>query len=311
MSKANRHEENEEIIVHVDSREIHFSHPSKIYFPESGISKGDVLAYYKSMYKYILPYLKDRPESMRRNPNGIADEGFYQKNASEDTPSWVKTYPVHTETEHKIVNYIICNDQATLFYLNNLGCIELNPWFSRIQHPDRPDYLVIDIDPSPGNTFDQVVDAALAVKEVLDKAGAECYCKTSGATGMHVYVPLGARYIFEESKDFAHILAARTQELLPDTTSLERSLQKRGERIYLDFLQNRIGQTLASAYSLRPKPGATASAPLLWKEVRHGLHPAQFDIHTLPKRVEKTGDLFAGVLGKGVDIRKCLKNLGA
>ncbi|MDB5226461.1 MAG: ATP-dependent ligase LigD phosphoesterase module / ATP-dependent ligase LigD polymerase [Bacteroidota bacterium] len=156
-----------------------------------------------------------------------------------------------------------------------------------------------------------MVEAALAVKEILDKAKAESFCKTSGATGLHVYVPLGAKYTYEEAKEFSHLVAMMAQELLPKTTSLERNLTKRGNMIYMDYLQNRKGQTLACAYSLRPKPGATASAPLEWKEVKAGLHPSQFNIKTLPQRVEKTGDLFSGILGKGIDIRKCLKNLNA
>lgn len=195
--------------------------------------------------------------------------------------------------------------------VNNLGCIEINPWFSRIKKLDYPDYFVIDIDPSPKNTFEEVIEAALAVKEILDKAKADSFCKTSGATGLHVYVPLGAKYTFDEAKDFSHLIAMMSQELLPNTTSLERSLSKRGNKIYMDFLQNRRGQTLACPYSLRPKKEATASAPLLWKEVKKGLHPTQFDIKTLPKRIAKTGDLFSGILGKGIDIKKCLKNLDA
>lgn len=294
----------------VDRHTVHLTNQDKLYFPDDKITKGDVVAYYEKMYSLIQPYIRDRPQSLRRNPGGIADEGFFQKDAPEEVPSFVKTVPVHSESGDKYIDYIICNNKATLLYMNNLGCIEINPWFSNIKHLDHPDYLVLDIDPSPKNTFDQVIDAALAVREVLDKAGAPSYCKTSGATGLHVYVPLGAKYTFEEAKHFSHLVAMLAQEYLPETTSLERSLSKRGDKIYLDYLQNRRGQTLACAYSLRPKPGATASAPLKWSEVKKGLNPSQFTIKTLPKRVEKLGDLFEGILGKGINIRKCLKNLG-
>ena len=301
---------NDKTIV-VDKHQLQLTNQNKIYFPELKITKGDVIDYYNSIYNYIIPYIKDRPQSLKRNPNGITDDGFFQKDAPDEIPEWIKTVEIHSDSANKDINYIICNNKATLLYMNNLGCIEINPWFSRIKKLDKPDYCVIDIDPSDKNTFEQVIEAAQAVKQVLDKAGAESYCKTSGATGLHIYVPLGAKYTYDEAKDFSHLIAMMSQELLPKTTSLERSLSKRGNKIYMDFLQNRRGQTLACPYSLRPKKDATVSTPLLWKEVKKGLHPTQFDIKTLPKRLEKTGDLFTNVLGKGIDIKKCLKNLDA
>lgn len=299
-----------EFDLKVDRNTVHLTNQNKIYFPEDKISKGDVVAYYDAMFKWILPYIKDRPQSLRRNPGGIRDEGFFQKDAPEEVPAFVKTEKIHSGSADKDIDYIVCNNKATLLYMANLGCIEINPWFSRTRNLDKPDYCVIDIDPSPKNTFEQVIEAAQAVHEILQRAGAESFCKTSGATGLHVYVPLGAKYTYDEAKHFSELVALSAQELLPDTTSLERSLSKRGPKIYMDYLQNRRGQTLACAYSLRPKPGATASAPLKWTEVKKGLHPSQFNIVTLPKRVAKAGDLFAGIFGKGIDIRKCLKNMG-
>ncbi|MGE5343941.1 MAG: non-homologous end-joining DNA ligase [Candidatus Omnitrophota bacterium] len=300
-----------ERILHVDSHTLHLTHPDKVYFPEDKLTKGDVIDYYHVIYKYIGPYLNDRPESLRRQPNGISDEGFFQKDMDSAPPSWVKTRVIHSETEDRNLNYMICNDQATLLYMINLGCIEINPWFSRINHLDNPDYVVIDIDPSSENTFDQVIEAALAVKEVLDRAGIQGYCKTSGATGLHVFVPLGARYNYDHAKDFSHIIAVMAHELAPNFTTVERSLGKRGNKIYMDYLQNRRGQTLASAYSLRPRSGAPVSTPLAWNELKKGLHPSQFTIHTLPRRLEKIGDIFHPVLEKGIDIQKALKKLGA
>jgi bifunctional non-homologous end joining protein LigD len=176
---------------------------------------------------------------------------------------------------------------------------------------ENPDYLVIDIDPSPANSFNQVIEAAQAVKEILDRAEAPGYCKTSGASGIHIFIPLGAKYTYDDVKDFAHLIVVLTHELLPETTSLERSLSKRGDKIYLDYLQNRRGQTIATVYSLRAQPGASASTPLEWKELKKGLHYSKFNIKTLPKRVQKKGDIFHFVLEEGVDIKKCLKNLGA
>jgi bifunctional non-homologous end joining protein LigD len=248
---------------------------------------------------------------LRRNPNGITDKGFFQKDANEHTPGWIQTVKIHAESVSKDIDYIICNDKATLTYLNNLGCIELNPWNSRIQSLDYPDYLVMDIDPSDKNTFDEVIDVALVIKEILDKAGAVSYCKTSDASGLHVYVPLHAVYTYEQVRAFAEVIAMMTEEVLPVTTTRERSLEKRKGRIYIDYLQNKRGQTLASVYSLRPVPRATVSTPLLWNEVKQGLLPSQFDIHNIIKRVEQKGDLFADVLRKKVNLDKCLKKLGA
>jgi bifunctional non-homologous end joining protein LigD len=154
-----------------------------------------------------------------------------------------------------------------------------------------------------------VIETAMVVKEIFDRAGAACYCKTSGATGLHVYVPMGAKYTYNEVKDFANLIAIMVTETLPEFTSVIRPLQKRGNKIYVDFLQNRRGQTLASVYSIRPREGATVSTPLHWKEVKKGLHPSQFDIFTVPKRLKKTGDIFSKILGKGVSLDKCLKRI--
>jgi bifunctional non-homologous end joining protein LigD len=267
-----------------------------------------VINYYQSISKYILPYLKDRPESLKRNPNGITDRGFYHKDAGVQAPEWVKTKTVFSGSVNKNIEYIICNDAPTLAYLNNLGCIELNPWHSTIQSLDKPDYLIIDIDPSEKNTFEEVIETANVINDILKKAGAECYCKTSGATGIHVYVPTQKKYTYDQLKDFAHLICIQTQEQLPGFTSLDRNLKKRGNKmIYLDHLQNRRGQTISSVYSLRPKEGATVSMPLKWKEVKPGLSQHDFTIYNSLKRIEKNPDLFSGVLGKGIDLAKCLK----
>jgi bifunctional non-homologous end joining protein LigD len=286
------------------------SNPNKIYFPADGVTKEDVINYYIAMSEYILPYLKGRPQSLLRNPNGIAGHGFFHKDAGEEAPSFVKSKKVHSESNNKDIDYIICDNQPTLTYLNNLGCIEINPWHSTVQALDKPDYLIIDIDPSEKNSFEQVIHAANTVKEVLDRAGATCYCKTSGSSGLHVYVPTAKKYSYLQVKDFARLVCILSQEQLPDFTTLERNLQKRGDRhIYMDYLQNRKGQTIASVYSLRPKPGATVSTPLLWKEVKNGLSPKNFNISNTLKRVKKMGDIFTGILGKGIDLNKCLKKL--
>ncbi|MEO5984283.1 MAG: DNA ligase D [Ferruginibacter sp.] len=287
------------------------SNRQKTYFPDDGITKGMVIDYYQSVAEYILPYLQNRPQSLKRNPGGIKDFGFFHKDAGDIAPSWVKSFKVHSESTNKMIDYIICNDKATLAYLNNLGCIELNPWHSVTSKPDKPDYLIIDIDPSDNNTFEQVIETAQHFKKLLDKAEAPSFCKTSGASGLHIYVPMGKKFSYEQAKDFAHVLCMLVSEQLPDFTTLERNLKKRGNNhMYLDYLQNRRGQTIASVYSLRPRIGATVSMPLLWKEVKKGLTPADFTIRNALKRIIKMGDIFKGILGPGIDISKCLNLLG-
>ncbi len=296
--------------VRINGHDVAVSNRSKIYFPEDKITKGDVIDYYQRIHKYILPHLKNRPQSLKRNPQGINDRGFFHKDAGAEAPDWVDTYTIKSESAGKDINYILCNNRETLLYLNNLGCIELNPWNSRIPTLDYPDYLVMDLDPSDENTFEQVIDAALAVKEVLDQAGASAYCKTSGASGLHIYIPLKAQYTYDQIRSFGEVIARMTEQRLPDTTTVERSPNKRNGRIYLDYQQNKKGQTLASVYSVRPRPGATVSAPLLWKEVKKGLDPSDFTIRNIEKRLDKNGDLFSGMLTEKTNLKKCLKNLG-
>jgi bifunctional non-homologous end joining protein LigD len=289
---------------------VKISNHDKLFWPIEGITKGDVIDYYISIADYILPYLKGRPESLKRNPNGILGDAFFHKDAAGEAPEWVDRKKIFSESVNKEINYIICDNKPTLIYLANLGCIELNPWHSTIKDLNKPDYMVIDIDPSEKNTFDEVIEAALMFHEIFDKAGAESFCKTSGATGMHVYVPMGKKYSYEQVKDFAHLVCMMAQTELSSFTSLERSLTKRNKKhIYLDYLQNRRGQTISSVYCLRPKKGAPVSMPLKWTEVKKGLSPLDFNIHNALKRLKKTGDIFSGVLGKGINMEKCIEKL--
>ncbi len=283
------------------------THLNKIYWPVEKYSKRDLLNYYLEIAPFILPYLKDRPQSLNRHPDGIAAEGFYQKNV-ENPPPWVKTIKIYSESGEKDINFLLCQDEATLIYLANLGCIEINPWSSRVGLLDRPDYLVIDLDPEDA-PFSQVVEAALTVREILDQAEATSVCKTSGKTGLHVYIPLGARYTYEQGRQFGEIIACLAHRKLPKTTSVARPPNKRQKKVYLDFLQNRQGQTLAAPYSVRPVPGAAVSTPLSWSEVAPGLDPLQYTMRTVPKRLAKIGDLWTPVLSAGVDVVACLDRL--
>ncbi len=295
--------------IKIGKYSVTISNRKKIYWPEEGFTKGDVIDYYDKVSDIILPYLKDRPLSLKRNPNGINDKGFYHKDAGENVPSFVDVFKVKAESNNKIIDYIVCNNKATLLYVANLGCIEINPWNSTIKKSANPTWMVIDIDPSDKNTFSEVVDTAFATKMILDKAGVKSYCKTSGSSGLHVYTPLRNKYDYDIVRNFANIIASLVREQLPDTTTLERSLSKRGPKIYIDWLQNRTGQTLASVYSLRPVPGASVSTPLEWKEVNHKLSPKQFTIKNIFARIKKKGDLFLPVLNELNSIETALKKL--
>jgi bifunctional non-homologous end joining protein LigD len=192
----------------------------------------------------------------------------------------------------------------------NWGCIEMNPWHSKVRTPEKPDYCVIDLDPED-IPFQKVIETAQVVKKILDELEIESCCKTSGATGLHIYIPLGAKYTYEQSKQLAELIVQFVHEEIPAFTSLERSPKKRQKKVYLDFLQNRTIQTLAAPYSLRPKEGATVSTPLRWDELQKGLSPAQFTMMNIFERLEKEGDLFRPVLGKGIDLNKALRKITA
>ncbi|MDT0651127.1 DNA ligase D [Autumnicola edwardsiae] len=289
--------------------QVPFTNLEKVYWPESGFTKYDLIDYYLNISEVILPYLIDRPQNLHRHPNGINQDGFYQKDNEGILPDWVETTKIHSKSSEKDIEYMLCQKEATLLYMANLGCIEINPWSSRIQNLEKPDFTVIDIDPSEKNTFEEVIEVAQAAKVVLEKAGIEGYCKTSGSSGIHVYIPLGALYTYEEGRDFTKLLCYFINEMLPEITTMERNVRKRKGKIYLDYLQNRRGQTLAAPYCARPKSGATVSAPLLWKEVKPGLQLSDFNIKTMPERIERKGDLFAGVLKSGIDMGEALERL--
>jgi DNA ligase D-like protein (predicted polymerase)/DNA ligase D-like protein (predicted 3'-phosphoesterase) len=297
--------------VKVAGHELNLSHLDKIFWPKEKYTKRDLFNYYHQIAPYILPYLKNRPQSLNRHPNGITGQGFYQKNVSGKVPDWITTFPYHSAEDPEEKEFLVCTDEASLLYMVSLGCIELNPWSSRTSTPDNPDWCIIDLDPDKKTPFDKVIEAAQVTKKVLDAAGVESWCKTSGSTGLHVYFPLGAKYNYEHSKEFARLVVELVHSEIPDYTTLERSVSARKGRMYLDFLQNRPQATIAAAYSVRPKPGATVSAPLHWEEVKKGLNMQDFTIRTMPERVRAEGDLFKAVLGKGIDMEKALKKLEA
>jgi bifunctional non-homologous end joining protein LigD len=288
--------------------DLEFSNLGKIYWPKEKYTKGDLLEYYNDIGDVMMPYLVDRPQNMNRHPNGIKGESFYQKDFNNEHPDYVTVQKVYSESTKKYVDYILCQNKETLLFLANLGCIEINPWNSKIDTLENPDYILFDLDPVEVD-FDDVVKVAREINELCEELDIPSFCKTSGKRGLHIYLPLGARYDFEQIKIFAELIAVKIQNRLPKIVSLERSPDDRKGKVYIDYLQNRKGQTTACAYSVRPTDGATVSTPLKWDEVNGRLDPKRFNIKNMRERLDKVGDLWEGVLGEGIDIVKVLKKL--
>jgi bifunctional non-homologous end joining protein LigD len=268
----------------------------KVYWPEEGYTKGDLVRYYYEIAKCILPYLKDRPLILKRYPNGI-DKPFFHQHDVDEAPGYARTVAIDVEEGH-VVNYLVCDNLATLLYVANLGAIELHPWNSRTRNLDRPDWVVFDLDPGEGVEFAAICEVALRLKAVMGRAGLECFAKTSGSRGIHVYAPLKPVHGYEEVADFAGRTASIVASELPRLATVERSLKKRPrESIYVDHFQNARGKSVVAPYSARPRPGATVSAPLDWAEVKRGkITPQDFTIENMRKRIERKGDLFSPVL---------------
>jgi bifunctional non-homologous end joining protein LigD len=286
--------------------ELKFTNLSKVYWPKDGVTKRDMLNYYYQVAPYILPYVKDKPQTLNRYPNGVEGKTFYQKDVKGKAPDWVKTFPYHSYADGRDKEFSVITDEASLLYVASLGCIEINPWNSRIQAPDNPDWCIIDLDPDK-NTFEQVIEAACVTKKILDAIGVTAYPKTSGSTGMHIYIPFGAKYDYEDSKEFGRVIARLVHKELPKFTSIERKVSDRSGKMYIDFLQNRPQATVAGPYSLRPKHGAPVSMPLHWEEVKKGLQIRSFTIFNAVDRLKEVGDIFKPVMGKGIDLNKVLK----
>lgn len=295
----------------VGRQKVRLSNQQKLYWPKEKITKGDLVQYYNSIAPVMLPYLKNRPESMHRFPNGITGPSFYQKDVDPKIiPDWLKTQKMYSSSNKAYIDYLVCNDAATLVYMANLGCIEIHPWNSRIATPDNPDWMVIDLDPEAID-FKAVVKTAIEVRRLFEELDITSYCKTSGSTGLHIYVPLAAKYTYDIARSFGELIAHAVHERIPDITSVVRQPKKRQGKVYLDYLQNSRGQTLAAPYSVRPKPGATVSTPLEWSEVTARLDPKKFTIKTIFKRLDSKGDLWSPVLKRGTNIMRALKQLSA
>jgi len=254
----------------------------------------------------MLPHLQDRPMSLNRFPDGVGGPHFYQKDVTGKVPDWATTF-AHNTAKGEPHNYLVGGDISSLLWMAGQGCIEINPWLSRIGSPEHPDHCVIDLDPDDSNTFEQVIEAAQMVKKITEALEVPSFPKTSGSTGIHIYIPIGTIYSYEQSQMFAKLIVSLVNKELPRFTTLERMTASRNGKMYLDFLQNRPEATIAGVYSLRPKPGATVSMPLHWDEVKPGLKMHDFTIFNATDRLKETGDLFKGVLEPGINLEETLK----
>lgn len=284
----------EQATLEIDGRVLRLTNLNKVYFPRDGITKRELIAYYYRMAAYLLPFLKDRPLVLRRYPDGIEGQAFFQKEAGAAAPEWMETVSIESEGKRQRIRYFMANERAAILYLTNLGCIDHNPWSSRQDSLEEPDYVFFDLDPTAGTPFATVVRVAQAVLRKLREAGLNVFVKTSGATGIHLWVPLERLYTYEQVRTFADIIARLVARDLPGVVTAERSLEKRPQgTVLVDAAQNAFGRPLAAPYSVRAFPQAPVSAPIKGGELTLRLKPERLNLRTMVQRFERAGDLWA------------------
>jgi bifunctional non-homologous end joining protein LigD len=285
------------LITNLD-RPIALTNVDKVLFPDDGYTKGDLVTYYASVAPLLLPHLENRALSMSRYPDGIDQDSFYEKRRPGHTPDWVVSVPVRSSRREDPIEFITAADTETLVWLANMASIEMHPWMSRVDNPGNPDFAVFDLDPQEGATWEQVVYVAGLVNVLLERLGLAGYPKTSGARGIHIFVPIEAEYPYRRVRRFVEAVGRLIVAADPEVATMEWDIAKRGPRVFIDHNQNVGGKTQASVYSVRPRAGASVSTPLLWKEIDE-VRPQDFTIATIWERVRRRGDLFAAVLSGG------------
>src|SRR3954451_16776376 len=296
----------------VDSR-VTLSNPDKVFWAGEGITKADLFEYYRAVAPVLVPHLRDRPFTMRRYPDGASGKAFFQKDAPKHMPEWIPTYRAHVSTREspprkKWIEAPLVNEEDALLWMVNMGCIDMNTWYSRVDRPDRPDFVLFDLDPSPDVGFPETIQVALIVKAALDALGLVSFPKTSSADGMHILVPIERRYTFDDTREFSEIVARAIARSHQGLATNEWSKAKR-RGVLIDSNQNGEGKTIASVYSVRPRPGAPVSTPLRWDEVNENLDPLAFTMDVVLERVRRHGDLFEGVLTTRQRIDRALNAL--
>ena len=287
------------------------TNPEKVFWPKDGYTKGDLVAYYRAISKWMLPYLKDRPVMLTRWPDGIEGKMFYQKDAPAFAPPWIRTEKIYSEDSQREISYFIIDSEEALAYVANLAAITIHMWSSRIQHLERPDWLLFDIDPK-GSTTMHAVEVAREVANVLREVGLEPVLKTSGQMGLHVVVGLAPKYTYDQAKMFSELVAQVVVNRIPKVATINRNPHTRKGRVYIDYLQLGHGKTIAATFSVRPVPHAPVSAPMTWKELKPSLDPTVYNIETMPARMSRMKrDPFLDAIERHATLEEALPHLEA
>jgi bifunctional non-homologous end joining protein LigD len=310
VEKEVRAGKSETMDVESDGQRLHFTNLNKIYFPEAGVKKRELLAYYYRMGEYIVPFLKNRPMVLRRYPDGVDGKVFFQKEAPSYLPDWLETTTIHSDERGGDMQYILANSRAAILYLTNLGCIDHNPWSSRAESQDSPDYVFFDLDPTPGTPFADVLHIAGEIHKLLKSIRLQCFLKTSGASGFHIFVPLEARYTYEQTRTFAEVVGRLVASENPKLTTFERTVSKRPQgRILIDALQNARGKPLACVYSVRAFAKAPVSTPVRPEELAKPFAPEKWNLRNFDERLKEVGDLWKDFWTKRQTLHRALELL--
>jgi bifunctional non-homologous end joining protein LigD len=294
-----------------EQKTVTFSNLHKIFWRAEKYTKGDMIEYYRAISPWLLPYLRNRPVVLTRFPDGIEGKSFYQKDAPDFAPEWIRTVPIWSNDTERFIRYFVCDDEASLLYIANSGTIPLHIWGSRVGSLELPDWCVIDLDPKEA-PFADVIRTAQVLHRICDEIRLPNYVKTTGKTGLHIMIPLGRQMTYEQTRTLGELLARLVIRELPKITTITRVINKRGEKVYLDYLQNRHGQLIVAPFSVRPLPGATVSMPLQWEEVDDALDPRAFTIKTAPERMAAMGeDPVRPVIEEKVDLAGVMERLAA
>ncbi len=298
------------------TRSVRLTSPDRVLFPDEGITKRDLFEYYRAIAPVLVPHLRNRPFTMKRRPYGLAGEAYFQKQAPKGMPDWIPTRTFRTVRrggESRMVDFPLVNSPEALLWMVQMNCIDMNAWYSRVDKPHRPDFVLFDLDPPeldpPDSGFTLAIRVAHLIREELERLDLESHVKTSGADGIHVLVPIGRRASFEQTYAFAERVARGLEERHPGLVTTEWLKRKR-EGVLVDHRQNARGKTIASVYSVRPKPGAPVSTPLQWEELTEEVTPRHFGMREALERVEQHGDLFAPVLAGGQALGRALRKIG-
>ncbi|MFP4016905.1 MAG: non-homologous end-joining DNA ligase [Halanaerobiales bacterium] len=282
----------------VNEFEVRLSNIDKVFWPEQGYTKGDLINYYAEIYPYIEDFLYERPLSLKIYPDGINGKYFFQKNIPDHAPHWLSGVPIYSKHRREPITWVVVNKLSDLIWVANSASIELHSWFSTVKNLQKPSFAVFDLDPGEKSTFRDVITVALLIKQVLDELSIQAFLKTSGKSGLHIYITLMERYTYEQAKNFLRSIAEMVIKLKPDLATIEWRKKEREGRVYIDYRQNGRGKTLPVPYSLRPTPAATVSAPLKWEELNHHIRPEDFTMESIFNRINRMGDLWAEIFEK-------------